>query len=192
MARPWHHTANPIAREHIEALREYLDTHPEIFVADRVFNRFKGGVCEIKNRHVATFVDESRADSMRSFRYAGADHATQAAPAVIQHMMEVVAERMGLRRFDSVHINRYTDGAGLGAHRDKEPIHNNNLIVSLSLGNSANICFRPRNGGEAVTLTLADGDMLEMLAGCQEDYTHEVRPRKCRGFRYNLTFRILA
>lgn len=100
-------------------------------------------------------------------------------------------------RFNAVLANAYRDGRdSMGWHADNEKeLGPQPVIASLSLGAPRRFLLRAARGttgaGEkSIGMTLENGSLLLMKAGCQQRYQHAL-PRTARtsGLRINLTYR---
>lgn len=115
---------------------------------------------------------------------------------LLQDLRERTEFRIG-RRFNAVLANAYRDGRdSMGWHADNEKeLGPRPVLASLSLGAPRRFLLRPVNRGtgkkaEPFELTLENGSLLVMKAGCQQRYQHALpRTRRDTGLRINLTFR---
>jgi alkylated DNA repair dioxygenase AlkB len=114
-------------------------------------------------------------------------------------------ERDTGQRFNAVLANAYRDGRdSMGWHADNEKeLGPRPVIASLSLGAPRRFMWRlarRRPGFEAGVgpgvasgtcgMTLENGSLLLMKAGCQQRYQHSLpRTRRATGLRINLTYR---
>jgi DNA oxidative demethylase len=90
---------------------------------------------------------------------------------------------------DACLINRYSEGAGMGLHQDRDEKHLQHPIVSVSIGASCKFVV----GGLArhepkAKIELNDGDVLVWGKSARLVF-HGVSPLKSVEIRYNLTFR---
>jgi alkylated DNA repair dioxygenase AlkB len=91
-------------------------------------------------------------------------------------------------------INEYTEGAGLGWHRDNEPFEH---VVGISLASWVKMRFRPlptRNNGSLTSIKpmgieLEPRSVYLMAGPVRWDWQHSVTP--ARALRYSITFRTL-
>ena len=118
--------------------------------------------------------------------------ATTELPPYIQYGAQVARELTGQPMTIAV-CNYYRDeNDSVTPHADNEPtIVRQSAIVSISLG-ATRIFTVKRTGskGRAQRIKLRNGDILIMLPGCQENFSHGVPKDKCRcGPRVNITFR---
>jgi alkylated DNA repair dioxygenase AlkB len=105
------------------------------------------------------------------------------------------------RRFNAVLANAYRDGHdSMGWHADNEKeLGPQPVIASLSLGAPRRFLLRPARsrpgsaadpGSGSFGMTLENGSLLLMKAGCQQRYRHALpRTRRAVGLRINLTYR---
>ena len=96
--------------------------------------------------------------------------------------------------FNGCLLNLYRHGEDrMGWHADDEPeIDQHSPIASLSLGASRDFQLRHRHNKsqKTVSINLADGDLLIMEPGCQQNWHHCIpQRRRIRSTRINLTFR---
>lgn len=108
-----------------------------------------------------------------------------------------VCQTCGLtERPNSCNANYYDNGTQMvGWHSDNEPLfnalHQDVLIVSLSLGASRTFEFRSKDDPELTyQISLEDGDLCTMEGFCQKHYLHRVpRELSVQAPRINLTWR---
>jgi alkylated DNA repair dioxygenase AlkB len=101
--------------------------------------------------------------------------------------------------FNAVLANAYRDGRdSMGWHADNEQeLGPRPVIASLSLGAPRRFLLRPARrqagvGMGSFGMTLENGSLLLMKAGCQQRYRHALpRTRRTTGLRINLTYRSL-
>jgi DNA oxidative demethylase len=135
------------------------------------------------------------------YRYTARDPLTERdwppMPCEFMRLALAAAGSCGFPEFvpDACLINRYSPGARLTAHRDADEQNFAQPIVSVSLGLPARFAFHGlTRGGKAMTVGLADGDVL-VWGGPARLVYHAVRAIKpgshplTGSFRYNLTFR---
>jgi alkylated DNA repair dioxygenase AlkB len=108
------------------------------------------------------------------------------------------------QRFNAVLANAYRDGHdSMGWHADNEKeLGPQPVIASLSLGAPRRFLLRsarPQPGSAADVgtrsfgMTLENGSLLLMKAGCQQRYRHALpRTRRAAGLRINLTYRLIV
>lgn len=134
------------------------------------------------------------ADPGCSYRYSGLAQAITPWTSELSALREQLALALGVR-FNSLLLNRYRDGADrMGWHADDEPeLDPSAPIVSISLGASRDLRFRPRKGDEpAFNLRLDDGDLLVMDPPSQQHWQHALPARaRVQTERINLTFRVI-
>jgi alkylated DNA repair dioxygenase AlkB len=123
---------------------------------------------------------------------------------VLRDLCQRIEDATG-HRFNSVLANAYRDGRdSMGWHADNEKeLGPQPVIASLSLGAPRRFLLRlaQRQPGLKTTirtgvatgsfgLTLENGSLLLMQAGCQQRYQHALpRTRRATGLRINLTYR---
>lgn len=101
-------------------------------------------------------------------------------------------------RFNSQLGNEFADGeVALGAHSDQDALGFNNLVATVSLGDTRDFVFRsklPDEKGEftRIVTPLHNGDLTIMLGKCQELWTHAIPMRKRAQYRISLTYRTIA
>ena len=126
------------------------------------------------------------------YRYSGTTHSGQGWPAWFEPLRHVVNEACGTS-FNGCLLNLYRNGEDrMGWHADDEQeIDQSQPIASLSLGATRDFCLRHRQDPvQKETLALADGDLLIMHPGCQQQWMHGVPSRRrIKTSRVNLTFR---
>jgi len=98
----------------------------------------------------------------------------------------------GYGDFDSCFANRYDSGAhSISWHADDEAWIGPE-IASVSFGGVRTFRMRPKKGcaGSPISIELGHGDLLIMLAGCQQTWEHCVpKTRRSVAPRINLTYR---
>lgn len=115
---------------------------------------------------------------------------------LLQDLRARTESRSGYR-FNAVLANAYRDGRdSMGWHADNEKdLGPRPVLASLSLGAPRRFLLREVNRGtgkraESFELTLENGSLLVMKAGCQQRFQHALpRTRREAGLRINLTFR---
>lgn len=141
-----------------------------------------------------------------TYRYSGIDHPAAEWTDPLHEIRDLIWSTLGWRP-TGVLLNRYRDGNdSIGRHADVETdLVPGAPIFGVSLGATREIVFRskvPRQRDaepwknpryEFVKQDLADGSLLIMYGGCQDDWTHEIRKVKDRevGERISLTFRMV-
>jgi alkylated DNA repair dioxygenase AlkB len=139
------------------------------------------------------------ADPGCTYRYSGFAQAITAWTPELSALRAMLHTRLGLH-CNSLLLNRYRNGADrMGWHADDEPeLDPLAPILSLSLGVSRPLRFRPRAGDplsqgiSPVTVELADGDLLLMDPPSQCHWQHGLPARlRLLGERINLTFRLI-
>ena len=126
------------------------------------------------------------------YRYSGTTHCGEGWPSWFELLRQQVNEACGTC-FNGCLLNLYRNGEDrMGWHADDEQeIDQTRPIASLSLGATRDFCLRHRQDPmRRETLALADGDLLVMHPGCQQQWMHGVPSRRrIRTSRVNLTFR---
>jgi alkylated DNA repair dioxygenase AlkB len=101
------------------------------------------------------------------------------------------------RRFNSVLVNLYRDGAdSMGWHMDDDYPHGGQpMVASVSFGAVRTFRFRlrdkaQRSGRPSVGFPLVDGSVLGFEGAARSDWQHALpRTRRVIGARVNLTWR---
>ncbi|MCC5854704.1 MAG: alpha-ketoglutarate-dependent dioxygenase AlkB [Idiomarina sp.] len=110
-------------------------------------------------------------------------------------LLQIKAELNQLGFFPNVVLaNLYRDGEDkMGWHRDNEPeLGDQPQILSLSLGAARDFQLRHRETRTRVDLRLDHGSLLVMQGNSQQEWEHQLPPRKrCKEPRLNLTFRTI-
>ena len=126
------------------------------------------------------------------YRYSGTQHRAEGWPPWFTPLLTSVREACG-SEFNGCLLNLCRHGEDrMGWHADDEPeIDQHQPIASLSLGATRDFCLRHRHDQQRrTTLPLADGDLLVMHPGCQQEWMHGVPiRRRIATPRINLTFR---
>ena len=143
-------------------------------------------------RHPVPRLTQFLGEEGLNYRYSGTLHRGDGWPSWFQPLLRRVISACDAD-FNGCLLNLYRHGDDrMGWHADDEPeIDNSHPIASLSLGATRDFCLRNRrNTGHRETLALADGDLLIMHPGCQEDWMHGLPTRRrIKTPRINLTFR---
>ena len=114
------------------------------------------------------------------YRYSGTQHTGSGWPAWFIPLLEMVRQTSSCP-FNGCLLNLYRHGDDrMGWHADDEPeIDQQSPIASLSIGATRDFQLRHRrNHDQKVSLKLADGDLLIMQPGCQQNWQHCVPQRK--------------
>lgn len=131
-------------------------------------------------------------DPGASYSYSGVVHEPLPWTATLREI-KARAEALAGRRFNSVLLNRYRDGAdGMGWHADDEPeLGPEPVIASVSFGATRHFRMRHRRRkAEVADFDLAHGSLLLMRGPTQHHWLHAVpKTRRAVGERINLTFR---
>lgn len=126
------------------------------------------------------------------YRYSGTCFSPTPWPALLETLRTRVSTHLQ-RPFNSVLANLYRNGDDcMHWHADDErELGESPCIASVSLGATRDFRLRPRAGHEAaLTLPLADGDLLVMGGDCQRHWQHCLpRRKRVDTPRINLTFR---
>ena len=132
------------------------------------------------------------AESGVHYRYSGTQHSGTGWPEWFIPLLDKVNQACRCT-FNVCLLNLYRHGDDrMGWHADDEAeIDQRSPIASLSLGASRDFHLRHRRERQRkVSLNLADGDLLIMQPGCQDDWQHCIPQRKrIQSMRINLTFR---
>lgn len=127
-----------------------------------------------------------------AYRYSGVIHQGLGWPGWFQPLLEQI-NRTCSASFNGCLLNLYRHGDDrMGWHADDEAeIDASQPIASLSLGATRTFQFRHRQTRQRHDLELADGDLLVMDPGCQQQWLHGVPVRRrVQTLRINLTFRV--
>jgi alkylated DNA repair dioxygenase AlkB len=151
------------------------------------------------------FMHLNNDESSQSFRYSGMTLNSIVAPDFVRNLMKWIFEQVPETRggkYDVVLINRYLNSKDkVGWHADDEKTIDHRFpIVSLSFGATRQFQMRYKPSRTLQPLdqkllqkySLAHGDVVVMLPGCQDVLQHQVPPgsrHQSLGIRYNLTFR---
>ncbi|MEY3465158.1 MAG: alpha-ketoglutarate-dependent dioxygenase AlkB [Steroidobacteraceae bacterium] len=111
-------------------------------------------------------------------------------PEAFRHLAVDAARRAGYAHYDpdTCLLNRYVDGARMGAHRDADERDFTQPIVSVTLGAAATfLWYGEARKGSPVRIRLEPGDVLVWGRSARLGY-HGVQPPE-GGTRFNLTFR---
>jgi alkylated DNA repair dioxygenase AlkB len=129
-------------------------------------------------------------DDLR-YEYRGALIKAEPWPDFLLDARKRIEQLCGLH-FNFAVGNRYLNGKdSIGWHSDNFPqIGKRPPVASLSLGGTRRFKLRHKSSKEVVDYELANGSLLIMLPGCQEEWEHAV-PKTARlvGERINWTFR---
>ena len=108
--------------------------------------------------------------------------------------LRAAVERATGRRYNSVLLNYYRDGAdSMGMHSDDEPeLGPEPVIASVSYGATRTFTLRHKRSKRTVKLDLTDGCLLLMAGALQAHWQHGInKTGKLVGPRLNLTFRFV-
>jgi alkylated DNA repair dioxygenase AlkB len=109
--------------------------------------------------------------------------------------LRAAVERATGRRYNSVLLNYYRDGAdSMGMHSDDEPeLGPEPVIASVSYGATRTFTLRHKQSKRTVKLDLTDGCLLLMAGALQANWHHGInKTAKLVGPRLNLTFRFVS
>ena len=109
--------------------------------------------------------------------------------------LRAAVERATGRRYNSVLLNYYRDGAdSMGMHSDDEPeLGPEPVIASVSYGATRTFTLRHKRSKRTVKLDLTDGCLLLMAGALQAHWQHGInKTGKLVGPRLNLTFRFVS
>ncbi len=111
-------------------------------------------------------------------------------PAALEAARCELSARYGVD-FDSVGFNLYRDGGDSVAwHRDRIPASIDRPVVALvSLGAPRPFRLRPRGGGESITFSLGNGDLLVTGGMAQRRWEHSVPKQRAAAARMSVAFR---
>lgn len=130
------------------------------------------------------------------YEYSGVAHP----PRPLTPRLETIRTRVEAatgRRFNSVLVNLYRDGAdSMGWHTDDDYSHGGqSMVASVSFGAERTFRFRPRRkadraGQPSFGWVLTDGSILGIDGAARTDWQHALpRTRRVLGARVNLTWR---
>ncbi len=106
--------------------------------------------------------------------------------------LKSLAERLSAASFNSCLLNLYSNGReGMGWHSDDEQtMVPGAAIASMSFGAERRFCFKPKSGGDTISVELEHGSLLVMSGSTQKCWLHSL-PKAVRvtSPRINLTFR---
>jgi len=126
------------------------------------------------------------------YRYSGTTHIGAGWPDWFEPFLQKVNESCK-SNFNGCLLNLYRHGEDrMGWHSDDEAeIDQSMPIASVSLGATRDFQLRHRQDPRRkASLALADGDLLLMHPGCQQQWMHCVpQRRRVNSLRINLTFR---
>jgi alkylated DNA repair dioxygenase AlkB len=108
--------------------------------------------------------------------------------------LRAAVERATGRRYNSVLLNYYRDGAdSMGMHSDDEPeLGPEPVIASVSYGATRTFILRHKRSKRTVKLDLTDGCLLLMAGALQANWQHGINKTVTLvGPRLNLTFRFV-
>ena len=123
-----------------------------------------------------------------AYRYSAIHHPQSDTPAFIQDFINSINAYFQTA-FNSVLIKYYMGQTSLGWHSDNEEIHDNSIILSLSVGATATFQLKNMHTGSQFSYDLHHGDVLIMSGGCQKDWQHRILPCHLSTPRVNFTLR---
>jgi hypothetical protein len=109
------------------------------------------------------------------------------------NQLKALIEKETNFKFNICLANYYSTGKkSIHFHSDKEEKGSTSCIASISMGAERPFIFRKITEREpCFTLNLANGSLLIMGDGCQENYEHSLpQDKTCHDPRLNLTFRL--
>jgi len=94
-------------------------------------------------------------------------------------------------KYNAVLINYYKNGMDkISPHSDDDPWLGEKFEVpSFSFGSERTIIFKDKKTSKTFSYKMPSGSLLIMGKGVQKLFTHEIKPEKGKGERFNLTFR---
>ncbi|WP_430461914.1 alpha-ketoglutarate-dependent dioxygenase AlkB family protein [Thalassolituus sp. LLYu03] len=129
------------------------------------------------------------------YTYSGETLTTRVWTPVLAQLRDELSAQFGLP-LNSVLCNLYRSGQdSMGWHSDDEPeLGVRPRILSLSLGAVRDFALRPKGSGRQHTvLALANGSLLDMRPGLQDNWQHALPKRMKTALpRINLTFRFIV
>lgn len=132
-------------------------------------------------------------DEGLTYQYSGKAMHSVGWPEPLLRLKSLLEQSSGYR-FNSTLLNWYRDGADkMGWHADDEPELGSDPVVAIvSVGSIRDIQFRFRGDKTSHTVSLTNGSLLLMKAGCQEILQHQIPQRlKVTESRFSLTFRFI-
>ena len=113
----------------------------------------------------------------------------------LQAEIKAAVEAASGRRFNSVLLNYYRDGAdSMGMHSDDEPeLGPNPAIASVSFGAVRTFILRHKRTKHTLKVDLTSGSLLLMAGATQHHWQHGInKSTRPMGPRINLTFRYIG
>ena len=113
----------------------------------------------------------------------------------LQAEIKAAVEAASGRRFNSVLLNYYRDGAdSMGMHSDDEPeLGPNPAIASVSFGAVRTFILRHKRTKHTLKVDLTSGSLLLMTGATQHHWQHGInKSGRPMGPRINLTFRYIG
>ena len=113
----------------------------------------------------------------------------------LQAEIKAAVEAASGRRFNSVLLNYYRDGAdSMGMHSDDEPeLGPNPAIASVSFGAVRTFILRHKRTKHTLKVDLTSGSLLLMAGATQHHWQHGInKSGRSMGPRINLTFRYIG
>lgn len=134
------------------------------------------------------FVDEELTDFSLFFEAHGR---RMAWPPIMRSLKDKVEQFVGMAFHVCVCIYYRSGDVGVGFHSDLRSFGSTSLIPSISLGAERTFLFRRKSDhSEQFEMSLANGSLLIMGDGCQDEYEHSVPVcAEVLEPRINLTFR---
>ncbi len=130
-------------------------------------------------------------DHVTGHAYSGTNIETHQWPELLKSVRDDLA-RLTKCYMDSCLINFYRDGKDyIGAHRDKECLDINKMVMTVSTGASRKFVYTSVQGERKVSTLLHHGDLLMMYGRTNIDWKHELlKEPSLREPRGSFTFRV--
>ena len=133
-------------------------------------------------------------DPEAHYRYSGVTNRPLPWTPLLSDIRQRLEQQLGLP-LNGVLLNLYRDGQdAMGWHSDDEAaLGPEPVVVSLSLGATRRLDFRPKGSGRIQhSIDLEHGSLLVMGGATQHHWQHQIaRARKVSMPRLNLTFRLI-
>ena len=134
------------------------------------------------------------------YSYPGGEHQANSIssnPYLEKVVIPAVTDMYPWFRFNSIIVTRYINGSqNIPFHSDnEESIELQSSIMTISLGITRNLIFRPKTGDPRMsesTVPLGHGDVLLMSRLSQDVYEHSVPKDFSKNTRISITFRYLT
>ena len=189
--------------EGLHLFQAHIQTAPLLFAIEAIQSKAafrqmtvpRGGLMSVAVTNVGSF---GWVSNDKGYGYSAIDPLSlqpwPTMPKPFSNLANSVSIAAGFGSFepDACLINRYSAGAGMGLHQDKDEASFNHPIVSVSIGQSATFLWGGKKRSDPVTkIVLNDGDVL-VWGGVARLNFHGVVPlskRDAAALRYNLTLR---